>query len=107
MLGFFGLLYAVAAYTMFLRAVYRLDPKSRLPTWVKLAGVTTALLVGPLIFLYTLCRALINPRYWPTNVVFVEINYDPTTGQLSHEGDYVMTWQAQADLEARSRAIMH
>ncbi len=101
------LLYGVIGYVMFWRAVIRMEPKSRLPTWIKLAGIMTALLFGPLLILYTVIRALSNPRYWPTDVVFIEIEYDPTTGQLSNQGEYVMTWQSQADLEARAGALMH
>jgi hypothetical protein len=89
-LGFLGILYAITAYCCFWVVLKKTEPG--IPYAILLPLL--ALIVGPPIFAFALARVILDPRYRPVHVTFIEIDISGEPGQRP----YRTLWSSDADI---------
>jgi hypothetical protein len=100
-----GIGYACVAYYCFWQVVFRIGKDDIFSRRAETILALLALIVGPPIYAGTLLFMALLPKRRPKRVVFLEMNYDPATKQVSQTGEYETVWWTSDEIDAGEHRV--
>lgn len=87
-LGILLLIYTVAAYVFFWRALNHMEPRTKV--WINIISAIVAFFLGPAIFIVMVVRAFVDPRYQPIHVIIMPVGSETN-------GRYQVDWKGSVE----------